>query len=114
MENLARIKCAACEGGVDPLTPDQYAPYLEQVAEWSITNNKMLERVFEFKDFAQALGFVNAVGEIAEDEGHHPDLLLHSWNKVKVSLWTHAIGGLSINDFIVATKVNLIKSVQQS
>lgn len=114
MEDLTQIKCAPCEGGVDPLTPDQYAPYLEMISQWSVTDNKMIERVFEFKDFAEALGFVNAAGAIAEDEGHHPDLFIHSWNKVKVSLWTHAIDGLSINDFIVATKVDRILSGQQT
>lgn len=114
MENLTKIKCAPCEGGVDSLTSEQYAPYLEQVPRWSVIKDKMIEREFVFKDFAEALQFVNDVGAIAEDEGHHPDLLIYSWNKVKISLWTHAIGGLSINDFIVATKVDRIESVKQT
>ena len=64
-------------------------------------------REFEFADFKEALAFVNAVGEIAEDEGHHPDIHVH-WNKVTLVLWTHAIGGLSDNDFIVAAKVDRV------
>lgn len=114
MENLTKIKCAPCEGGVDVLTAEQFAPYLEQVPRWSVVDDKMIERLFLFQDFAEALKFVNEVGAIAEDEGHHPDLLIHSWNKVKITLWTHAIGGLSINDFIVATKVDHLESAKQA
>lgn len=108
MEHLTEKKCAPCEGGVDPLTRTEFEPYLEQVEKWTVVNDKVIERQFEFKDFAQALAFVNKVGEIAEDEGHHPDIFIHGWNKVKISLWTHAINGLSINDFIVATKVDRV------
>ena len=109
MDNLSQKKCEPCEGGVDALTREQFAPYLEQVADWSVIDDTSIERGFEFKNFAEALRFVNAVGEIAEDEGHHPDILLHGWNKVRITLWTHAIGGLSINDFIVASKIDRIK-----
>lgn len=108
MEHLTEKKCAPCEGGVDPLTRTEFEPYLEQVEKWTVVNDKVIERQFEFKDFAKALAFVNKVGEIAEDEGHHPDIFIHGWNKVKISLWTHAINGLSINDFIVATKVDRV------
>jgi len=108
-ENLSQQKCEPCEGGVDPLTRDDFEPYLEQVTDWSVVeNDKKIERNFEFKNFPQALEFVNEVGEIAEDEGHHPDIFIHGWNNVKISLWTHAIGGLSINDFIVATKIDKV------
>lgn len=108
MEHLTEKKCAPCEGGVDPLTRTEFEPYLEQVDRWTVVDDKVIEREFEFKDFAQALAFVNKVGEIAEDEGHHPDIFIHGWNKVKISLWTHAINGLSINDFIIATKVDRV------
>lgn len=106
MEDLQTKKCEPCEGGVDPLTPAECQPYLEMVPEWNKVNDKMIEREFEFKDFVQNLAFVNACGEIAEDEGHHPDLLIYSWNKLKITLWTHAIDGLSINDFIIASKID--------
>ncbi len=109
-DNLTQKKCAPCEGGVDPMTREDFEPYLDQVSQWDIVeNDKKIERNFQFKDFPQALEFVNKVGDIAEDEGHHPDIFIHSWNNVKISLWTHAIGGLSINDFIVATKVDKVK-----
>jgi 4a-hydroxytetrahydrobiopterin dehydratase len=107
-ENLTLKKCAPCEGGVDPLTREQFEPYLEQVAKWDFLDDIKMERNFVFNDFVEALDFVNCVGEIAEDEGHHPDILVHGWNNVKISLWTHAINGLSINDFILATKIDKI------
>ena len=108
MDKLAEKRCAPCEGGVDPMTRADFEVYLEQVSEWAVINDKSIERTFEFKDFVEALRFVNKAGDIAEDEGHHPDLFIHSWNKVKVTLWTHAIGGLSINDFVVASKIDRI------
>jgi len=109
MEKLSEKKCVPCEGGVDPLTPDEYKPYLEMVNGWTVIDDKRIEREFVFKNFAHALAFLNEIGKIAEDEGHHPDLFLHDYKKLTVSLWTHAIGGLSINDFIVASKVDRIK-----
>jgi 4a-hydroxytetrahydrobiopterin dehydratase len=109
MEKLSDKKCAPCEGGVEPLTREQFSVYLEQVHKWTVVDDKKLERTFTFKDFAAALEFVNAVGAIAEGEGHHPDIYLFGWNKVKITLFTHAIGGLSINDFSVATKIDKVE-----
>ena len=108
MDKLTEKRCAPCEGGVDPMTRPDFEVYLEQVSEWSVIDDKSIERTFELKDFMEALEFVNKAGDIAEEEGHHPDLFIHSWNKVKVTLWTHAIGGLSINDFVVASKIDRI------
>jgi 4a-hydroxytetrahydrobiopterin dehydratase len=105
-DNLAQKKCEPCEGGVDPLTREQFEPYLEQVSKWTVRDDKFIEREFQFKDFVEALAWVNKVGEIAEEEGHHPDILIHGWNKVRITLWTHAIDGLSINDFIVASRID--------
>jgi 4a-hydroxytetrahydrobiopterin dehydratase len=81
------------------------------VPQWTAVEGRRIERPFEFRDFAQALRFINAIGAIAEEEGHHPDMLVHGWNKVRVTLWTHAIEGLSINDFILASKIDRIKVV---
>lgn len=107
--HLSKGHCVPCEGGVDPLTPKEFAPYLEIVKDWKVAaDEKSVERNFRFKDFKQALAFVNKMGEIAESEGHHPDINLHGWNKVRVTLSTHAIKGLSINDFVVASKIDLI------
>lgn len=108
MDDLTKQKCQPCEGGVAPLTRRQFENYLGQVPEWAVVDDTKIERSFLFKDFAQALDFINRVGALAESEGHHPDILLHGWNKVKITIWTHAIGGLSLNDFIVAKKIDEI------
>ncbi len=112
--HLSKGHCVPCEGGVDPLTSAEFAPYLEIVKDWVVASDeKSIERNFKFKDFKQALTFVNKIGEIAESEGHHPDINLHGWNKVGVTLSTHAIKGLSINDFVVASKIDLIPAPTQ-
>lgn len=107
MENLSTKKCEPCEGGIAPLNRSQFEVYLDHVKNWTFTDNDiMMEREYTFKDFKEALNFVNRVGDIVEEEGHHPNINLHSWNKVKMTLYTHAIGGLSINDFVVAVKID--------
>ena len=109
MEELKTKKCVPCEGGLDPLKRNEFTKYLNQVNQWSvIDNDTKLEREFTFKDFKEALNFVNKSGEIAEDEGHHPNIYIHSWNKVKMTVYTHAIDGLSENDFILAAKIDAI------
>jgi 4a-hydroxytetrahydrobiopterin dehydratase len=108
MDNLSDKKCVPCEGGLDPMTRDDFSVYLEQVDKWTIREDKYLIRDFQFTDFVTALAWVNKVGEIAEEEGHHPDICIHAWNKVTITLWTHAIGGLSINDFVLATKIDRV------
>jgi 4a-hydroxytetrahydrobiopterin dehydratase len=110
MTELTQIKCVPCEGGILPLTRAEFTPYLSQVKEWTVLDDKKIEKNLTFKNFGEALKFVNACGEIAEKEGHHPDLLIYSWNKVKITLYTHAIGGLSLNDFVVAAKIDKILS----
>jgi len=107
--HLSKGHCVPCEGGVEPLTRKEFEPYLEIIKDWMVAaDEKSIERNFKFKDFKEALTFVNKVGEIAEAEGHHPDINLYGWNKVCVTLSTHAIKGLSINDFVVASKIDLI------
>ena len=109
MHDLTQQKCAPCEGGTAPLTSKdrEFAIYREQVPAWNVSSDeKSIERDFPFKNFKKALEFVNKVGEVAESEGHHPDIFLHNWKKVRVTLSTHAIKGLSVNDFILAAKVD--------
>jgi len=109
MVDLTKKKCVPCEGGTQPLTSKdrELMIYHKQVPDWEIVENEMkLEKKFKFKDFKEALAFVNKVGEIAERENHHPNIYLYSWNKVKITLTTHAIGGLSVNDFIIAHRIN--------
>ena len=105
--DLKHKKCVPCEGGIAPLKPDEYEAFLRQkLTGWVAIDAKKIEKEYKFKNFKEALAFINKVGVIAEDEGHHPDILLHGWNKVKLSLFTHAIGGLSENDFILASKID--------
>jgi len=106
MIHLSDKKCVACEGGVPPLTEAEIKTYLSHVKEgWNVAGNKKIEKEFKFGDFKQAMEFVNKVAAIAEEEGHHPDIHIF-YNMVKIELWTHAIGGLSENDFILAAKVD--------
>ena len=101
-------KCVPCEGGTPRLEPARSRELLATLdAAWTLEGDR-LRRKLRFADFAAALRFVNEVGALAEAEGHHPDLSLHDWNQVDVSLWTHAIGGLSENDFIVAGKIDAL------
>lgn len=106
MNSLHIKKCEPCEGGVEPLKTSEYQQYLDMLNNWSVLDGKIIEKIFQLKDFRSALDFINNVGKIAEEEGHHPDILLFGWNKVKIMLTTHAIGGLSINDFILASKID--------
>jgi 4a-hydroxytetrahydrobiopterin dehydratase len=106
-EELTHQKCVPCEGGVDPMTEAEIAEYLPAVAGWE-RDGKAIAKEFRFKDFAEALAFVNRVGELAEAEGHHPDIHLHDWNRVRLVLFTHAIGGLHLNDFVLAAKINTL------
>lgn len=102
---LTSKHCVPCEGGIPALTADEIATLMPQLTGWAVEGDKKLTKSYTFPDFVQALAFVNRAGAVAEDEGHHPDLLL-TWGKVGVELTTHAIGGLSENDFILAAKLD--------
>ena len=102
---LADMKCVPCRGGTPPLKGEELKKLHEQIPEWEIVSEHHLHREFRFPDFQQALRFVNRIGEIAEQEGHHPDIFL-AWGKVGVTLWTHAIDGLTQSDFILAAKID--------
>jgi 4a-hydroxytetrahydrobiopterin dehydratase len=105
-DKLETQKCQPCSGDTPPLQGEKLIAFKDEIDPgWEVIEGHHLEREFKFDDFNQALDFVNKVGEIAEEEQHHPDLFL-SWGKVGIKLWTHAIDGLSENDFIVAAKVD--------
>jgi 4a-hydroxytetrahydrobiopterin dehydratase len=104
MSELARKTCVPCRGGVPPLTADQIRPLQAQVKDWTVVKNHHLEKQFKFTDFKAALDFVNKVGNLAEEQGHHPDILL-AWGKVGITIWTHKIDGLTESDFILAAKI---------
>lgn len=104
MTTLSKKKCVPCEGGVPRLEGEElFAICQELGGNWTVVNEHHLEKEFHFKDFKEALAFTNNIAEIAEKEGHHPDIHL-SWGKVRVLIWTHTINGLSENDFILAAK----------
>jgi 4a-hydroxytetrahydrobiopterin dehydratase len=107
---LTAQHCEACEGGTKPMTPSQAQAFMPQVPGWSLSADGLLiERDFLFKDFKEAMAFINKVADLAESEGHHPNI--HCWwNKVKLESTTHAVGGLSNNDFILAAKTNALLS----
>lgn len=106
MDDLTKKHCKPCEDWMAPLTKMQYKPLLEKVNPWGVSEDKMIYKEFKFRNFKEALEFVNKVGEIAEKENHHPNIYLHNWNKVKIELTTHNIKGLSENDFILASKID--------
>lgn len=108
MDQLTQMKCTACRKGEPTVTDKEIAEFRPQVPDWSIVEVegiKRLERAFGFDTFVHALAFTNKIGELAEKEGHHPGLLTE-WGKVTVSWWTHKIGGLHRNDFIMAAKTD--------
>jgi 4a-hydroxytetrahydrobiopterin dehydratase len=105
--DLARKHCAPCEGGVPALTADRARELLRQTPGWELTaDGKRVRRSWRVKDFVAALDFFRLVGEVAEAEGHHPDLHLVGYRDMTIEIWTHAVGGLTENDFILAAKIN--------
>jgi len=104
MSGLAQKSCVPCRGGVPPLKGEELARLQSEVPGWEVVNQHHLHQGYSFPDFVSALAFVNKVGEIAEHEGHHPDLCL-SWGKVEVTTYTHKIDGLTESDFILAAKI---------
>ena len=106
MNELARKKCVPCEGGVAPLTADQVRPLLKGLQGWAL-DGKMIAKTYEFKNYFETMAFVNAAAWISHREDHHPDMLV-GYNKCRVSYLTHAIDGLSENDFICAAKLDAL------
>ena len=107
--SLADKQCVPCKGGVAPLKGEQLEQLEEQVKDWQVVDEHHLVKMYKFPDFQKALDFVNSVGVIAEEQGHHPDLYL-AWGKVEVKIWTHKIDGLTESDFILAAKIDKLIS----
>jgi 4a-hydroxytetrahydrobiopterin dehydratase len=108
METLIQMKCVACRADSPRVTEAEIVEFRPQVPDWQLLARNgisQLERVYTFRNFAEALAFTNRVGELAEAEGHHPDILTQ-WGKVTVTWWTHKIKGLHRNDFIMAAKTD--------
>jgi 4a-hydroxytetrahydrobiopterin dehydratase len=106
-EQLADKTCVPCRGGTPALKGKELEALHKSVPEWGVVNEHHLEREYKFRDFAQALAFVNRVGAVAEEQGHHPDIFL-AWGKAKITLWTHKIDGLTESDFIMAAKIDRV------
>ena len=109
MNELARKKCVPCEGGVDPLTPQQVVPLLKGLPGWALEGG-MITRTYKFRNYYETMAFVNAAAWVSHREDHHPDLVV-KWGECKVSYVTHAIDGLSENDFICAAKLDALFEV---
>lgn len=106
-EQLTKKKCVPCEGGVPKLTRDEAEAFLKNVQGWTLSDDGIrIRREWRVKNFMAGMEFFEKVAEIAESEGHHPDLHLAGYRNVAIELWTHAIGGLSENDFILAAKID--------
>jgi 4a-hydroxytetrahydrobiopterin dehydratase len=106
MSELAKKNCVPCKGGVPPLKGKELARLAKALGKaWRVVNKHHLEREYKFENFRKALDFTNKVGELAEQQNHHPDIYL-AWGKVKLTLWTHKIDGLTESDFVFAAKVN--------
>ena len=103
MADLADKTCVPCKGGIPPVKGAELNALAAQTPDWTVVDEHHLEREFGFPDFRSALAFTNQVGEIAEEQGHHPDVYL-AWGKVGVKIWTHKIDGLHESDFILAAK----------
>ena len=105
MSELASKQCVPCRGGVPPLNADEIAKLSPQVKGWEIINQHHLKKTFRYKNFRETLDFINLVGNLAEEQGHHPDICF-GWGIAEIKIWTHKINGLTESDFILAAKID--------
>lgn len=108
MSELASKQCIPCRGGVPPLDASAIMPLLRQLRGWEVEGEHHLKKEFRFDNFRASLEFVNRVGEIAEEQGHHPDICF-GWGKAEITIWTHKIDGLTESDFILAAKIDQLE-----
>jgi 4a-hydroxytetrahydrobiopterin dehydratase len=107
MNELASRECIPCRGGVPPLKGDEIRKLLSQVKGWEVVNEHHLIKSFRFEDFRAAQAFVDRVGNLAEEQGHHPDICF-GWGRAEITIWTHKIDGLTESDFILAAKIDAL------
>ena len=107
MSDLAARECVPCRGGVPPMKGDEVRKMLDQVSGWAVIDDHHLRKEFKFANFRETLDYVNRVGELAENQGHHPDICF-GWGKAEISIWTHKIDGLTESDFILAAKIDKV------
>jgi len=109
--SLADTRCVPCRGGIPALSREDIAPYMDQIEGWELADNaSRIRREFSFADFNTALTFVNHVGQLAEAMGHHPEICF-GWGYASVEIWTHKIGGLHENDFVLAAQIDRLPEV---
>jgi 4a-hydroxytetrahydrobiopterin dehydratase len=107
MSELASRECVPCRGGVPPLKGEELETLNAELDTWTVVEEHHLNKVFKLGDFQEALAFVNRVGELAEEQGHHPDICF-GWGRVEITIWTHKIDGLTESDFILAAKIDAL------
>ena len=107
MSDLASRECVPCRGGVPPMQGDEIKKFLAQLVGWEVVREHHLQKAHTFRDFREALHFVNRVGELAEAQGHHPDISF-GWGHATLTIWTHKIDGLTESDFILAAKIDAL------
>ena len=107
MNELARKKCVPCEGGVAPLSPEQVRPLLKGLEGWALESDGMIAKTYRFKNYFETMAFANAAAWVSHREDHHPDMMV-GYDKCRVAYITHAINGLSENDFICAAKLDAL------
>jgi 4a-hydroxytetrahydrobiopterin dehydratase len=105
MSDLADLQCVPCRGGVPPLRGPEIEKLLGQLEGWQVVNQHHLQKTYQFKDFRESLQFVDRIGALAEQQGHHPDICF-GWGKAEVTIWTHKIDGLTESDFVLAAKID--------
>ena len=105
MNELANRECVPCRGGVPPLNNDAIKKFLSQISGWEAVNDHHLSKSYKFKDFAEAQAFVDQVGNLSEQQGHHPDISF-GWGYAEITIWTHKIDGLTESDFVLAAKID--------
>ena len=105
MSDLANRQCVPCRGGVPPMKGAEINEFASQLHEWEVVHEHHLKKTFKFKNFREALDFVIRIGELAEEQGHHPDICF-GWGKAEITIWTHKIDGLTESDFVLAAKID--------
>jgi len=105
MSDLANRECVPCRGGVPPMKGAEINEFARQLREWEVANEHHLKKTFKFRNFRETLDFVIRIGELAEEQGHHPDICF-GWGKAEITIWTHKIDGLTESDFVLAAKID--------
>ena len=107
MSELASRECVPCRGGVPPLRGEEITKLQAQVEDWQVVDEHHLRKEYKFKNFKEAQAFVDQVGQLAEEQGHHPDIC-YGWGRAEITIWTHKIDGLTESDFVLAAKIDLL------